>query len=315
MTEFSRKLLSGAPYDPADWENHLIEAHRNEPSMTPAAFAAFRARDGKNSYEKLAEAAPPRRGDGSVVLDLACGDGALLPYCLKPDRRIKRYIGVDMSDAALAVARNRSAKNVEWMLSKAAALPLSDASVDAVLCHMTFMLLMPIEPVVGEVHRVLKDGGVFAAIVSNPEKSGGLFARWQAELREFLTSEFPAMSSAKVGDPRVSTVAGLGQLFNRKTGFHDGLTSEDFTLDVRLRPGTAWTFFKDFYLVGMLPPPSKERLRARLDGFVNANLDPDGILRLDFPMRKFVAVKTSPDGGRPPEVSGGVGGFSGGDRT
>ena len=297
MSEFLRKLLSGAPIGTADWQEHLIEAHRAAPSMTPTAFSPFKTVDGRNSYEKLADSLAGIDEAALVVLDLACGDGALAPYCLKRCARIERFIGVDMSQAELAVASGRRAeKNVQWICAKAEELPLEAESVDLVLCHMAFMLMFPIKPVVSEIRRVLKKGGAFSAVVGNPDRTAGLFGQFQGRIRSFLKSEFPRMGVPKIGDPRATSILGLKELFNGQAGFVEAVDIDDFDLKVRLEPGGVWNFFKDFYLVGMLPPESKEKLKADMIRFADENRGPAGMIEFDFPMRRFSVHRSGAPG-------------------
>lgn len=81
MSTFWNKIESGRAPTEADWSEHLIEAHRGAPSMTPRAFAAHRTKDGLTSYEFLARQIAGRGADMTVV-DLACGDGYLAPFVL-----------------------------------------------------------------------------------------------------------------------------------------------------------------------------------------------------------------------------------------
>ncbi len=64
--------------------------------------------------------------------------------------------------------------SVVLVLAEAQKIPLGDASADAVLCHMALMLMLPIEPVIGEIHRVLAPGGIFAAVSGTPKRRAGL---------------------------------------------------------------------------------------------------------------------------------------------
>jgi len=101
------------------------------------------------SYERLAALVRGRER----VLDLACGDGALL-------RSMGSHaIGIDVSLDELRLAGNRVAQ------ARAQQLPLADASIDSCTCHLAFMLFDELERVVVELARVIAPGGEFLAVL------------------------------------------------------------------------------------------------------------------------------------------------------
>jgi hypothetical protein len=55
MSDFSKKLLSGQLPTDADWMEHLIEAHKIAPSMTPQAFAPHKTKEGKTFVRDSSE--------------------------------------------------------------------------------------------------------------------------------------------------------------------------------------------------------------------------------------------------------------------
>lgn len=158
-----------------------------------AARAGFTSRgfERSGSYDRLAAAVPA----GARVLDLACGDGALLS-------RIPGAIGVDLSREELALARGIVVR------ARAQALPFADASFDAVTCHLAFMLFDQLERVVTELARVLVPGGVVLAVhgggpVANPAPDDAFPTFIE------LLPETPSLSL----DRRARTEVGWSELF------------------------------------------------------------------------------------------------------
>jgi SAM-dependent methyltransferase len=144
------------------------------------------------SYERLAALVRGRER----VLDLACGDGALL-------RCIGSYaIGIDVSIDELRSARGNVAQ------ARAQQLPLADASIDACTCHLAFMLFDELDRVVAELARVIAPGGEFLAVLG-----GGPIAddREPDAFHEFVTLLPPSRS---LGDSRARTEAGWRALFD-----------------------------------------------------------------------------------------------------
>ena len=100
---------------------------------------------------------------GETVLDLGSGAGFdcfLAAERVGPDGRV---IGVDMTPEMLERARDNARKggfaNVEFRLGEIEALPIADATVDAVISNCVLNLSGDRPGVLAEVMRVLKPGG------------------------------------------------------------------------------------------------------------------------------------------------------------
>jgi len=115
----------------------------------------------------------------SVVADIGSGNGRHLIPCAQ---RVKKVIGIDVSDELLKIVQKKvdknNLKNVELVQSDAVDLPLKDNSVDAVLFIATLhniqkkhRRIMALE----EVRRILKPEG--KAIIS-------VWSRWQDKFRK-----------------------------------------------------------------------------------------------------------------------------------
>lgn len=127
-------------------EQRVLAAHAARPGFTARGF------ERAGSYDRLAARIPR----DARVLDLGCGDGALLA------RLGPRAIGVDLSRPELALARARATAVVE---ARAQALPFARGAFDIVACHLAWMLFEHPERVVGELARVLAPGGSVLAVL------------------------------------------------------------------------------------------------------------------------------------------------------
>ena len=116
-----------------------------------AVFEDFRVRE--DEWRWIAARVP----EGADLLDLGCGNGAMLG-ALAP--LLGRGVGVDASDPMLARARhrNRFEPNLEFHRLAHPELPLPDASVDVVACVLAWRYL-DWDPMVAEIQRVLRPGG------------------------------------------------------------------------------------------------------------------------------------------------------------
>lgn len=308
-SEFGAKILSGAETSPEEWQQHLREVHARLPGVTASAFAGHATRQGQTSYQLLADVAvgaARRLGRAVDVLDLACGDGYLIEVCLdRLGRDLNTVTGVDMSEAELDAARRRLAGQAARVeLGFAHALPLPDAAVDVVVCHLAFMLMVPIEPVVRELARVLRPGGVFGAVVGSSSAPPGasdedelaaeraLWTEIGETLRRFWRTEYPQLQSdGRVGDVRTMTEDGWRELFQPDTGYTGVVEPQEFELVIDESAEGIWDFFKNTYLIDLLDAEAKEALRSRLMAVIADHDRTHGMHALAFPVRVFSVWK------------------------
>lgn len=149
-----------------EWEPYLSSFHSERAGITEDVLEHARDTSGCTPYEWAAE---PIR-DAGIVIDLACGSGPMATR-LAP----ATYVGLDLSRAELAEA---AAKSLPVAQADASRLPLGDGCVDAVVMSMALMLV-PLQPTLAEVQRVLRPGGVFVATVPhNRPMSAGDWLRY-----------------------------------------------------------------------------------------------------------------------------------------
>jgi SAM-dependent methyltransferase len=131
--------------------------------FVPALFAPFSA--------AVADAAGIRSGDR--VLDVACGTGALTRTVATRVRAAGHVLGLDASPEMLTVAR-RLDPSIEWLDGHAEALPLPDASVDAVVSQFGLMFFDDRVAALREMARVLRPRGrLVVAVCDAVERSPG----------------------------------------------------------------------------------------------------------------------------------------------
>jgi 2-polyprenyl-6-hydroxyphenyl methylase/3-demethylubiquinone-9 3-methyltransferase len=102
---------------------------------------------------------PPAPGPGAQLLDVGCGGGLLAPHV-----RGYRHVGVDLSEAGLAVAAEHGIQPVR---ADAADLPFADATFDVVVAGEILEHVTDLDETVAEALRVLKPGGTFVCDTIN----------------------------------------------------------------------------------------------------------------------------------------------------
>jgi ubiquinone/menaquinone biosynthesis C-methylase UbiE len=93
-----------------------------------------------------------------AVLEVAVGTGRNLPFY----PRGIRYVGIDLTPAMLAIARDRAhalGMDVDLLVSDAQALPFVDASFDTAVCTLALNAIPDDRAAIAEMYRVLRPGG------------------------------------------------------------------------------------------------------------------------------------------------------------
>lgn len=191
---------------------------RNEPfipgaglhALTPAYDLLFRLtlperalRDGL--VERLA------LPDGARLLDLGCGTGALLA-CFARARPDLELAGVDIDPRMLAQARarlSRASATASLLEASAAAIPLPDQSVDAVVSVLVFHHLPPEvkRGATREIRRLLRPGGT--VLIAD-------FGRPQGRLQAAL---FAVASRVESRETTAGHADGIVETLLREQGF------------------------------------------------------------------------------------------------
>lgn len=260
---------------------HLKAVHDDAAGFTESCAWACRDGRGRNSYAWIVDAASPP--PGGRVLDLACGSGVLLELCRTHYGSDVALTGVDMSAAELALAATRVAgAGVTLHEGLAQSIAFArDAEFDVVLCHWALTLMEPLAPVLDEVARVLRPGGVFAAIVDGPAEA----AAGYGEICDLIDSHVKAAEPGymALGDPRARDGAALARLAA------DAFPGADVTIktEVFALEGEPDTLAREiagfFYSSFVLSPDQCAVMLDELAGFLGAR----PVARYEMPVNRL----------------------------
>jgi SAM-dependent methyltransferase len=269
-------------------ERFLMDFHQARPGGTSQAFGAlpvrFRGRDLASSYQVLAAAVPPSSAP-TVVLDLACGSGHLLQILAQRPASDVSLFGVDFSAAELALARDVLCERATLCQAKAQHLPFAADSFDDVLSHMALMLMDEAEQVLREVHRVLKPGGVLAAVVGAGVPPTAPYACFiEALRRQTRQDDYVGL---KLGDRRFNSPEGLHELL---APLFAQIVIDDIQISRRLTPDALWDWFLRMYDLYLLPEASRAAVRQEFLPAVSVHCGPDGLLECVESLRHVSAV-------------------------
>jgi ubiquinone/menaquinone biosynthesis C-methylase UbiE len=140
-----------------DWSSQAGSAAATyQEFLVPAMFDSFAA--------TLVEQAGV--GEGSAVLDVACGTGAASRAAARRAGASGSVTGVDLGEPTLEVARAQpadpGAAPITWLQADATALPVEDATFDVAICQQGLQFFSDKPAALAEMHRALKPGGHLA---------------------------------------------------------------------------------------------------------------------------------------------------------
>jgi len=127
---------------------------------------------------------------GGAILDLGCASGGFLSTLKGPSWRL---FGIEMSEEAAGVARNRC--GAEVFVGDILDAPFPPSSFDAITCFNVFEHVYEPKEVLVKVAEWLKPGGVFYSLMPNIDSAGARIFRsyWYAlELPRHLHHFSPA---------------------------------------------------------------------------------------------------------------------------
>ncbi|WP_437729842.1 class I SAM-dependent methyltransferase [Sorangium sp. So ce1335] len=267
-------------------ERFLLDFHRSHPGATSEFFGPARTPEGGDSYDRLAALVP--EGDDAVVLDLACGDGYLLERIGQRRGSRVRRIGLDLSADELAAAARRLGPDVLLLNERAQAISLPPASVDVVVSHMALMLMDDPATVIAGIHRVLRPGGVFSAIVDGGSAPSGGLACFVASMGRTLRTADRAFLS--LNHPIVMSREGLLAHLGEAAGFSEARV-EELVVSRREPPARLWELMCLTYDVVQLSPAEVESTRRDFLDAVEALRDAEGLVGCSVGLRQFTARK------------------------
>lgn len=106
---------------------------------------------------------------GARVLDVACGQGLATRALV--DAGATSVIGVDSAAPMIELARQRTDPTapVSYVVDDATRLTrIADSAVDGVTCQLGLMDIVDVHATLVAIHRVLRRGGWFVAVIGHP---------------------------------------------------------------------------------------------------------------------------------------------------
>ncbi|MGI8457730.1 MAG: class I SAM-dependent methyltransferase [Propionibacteriaceae bacterium] len=251
-----------------DWRRYVAEFHRDRAGVAEAVLS--RAMSGDHSpYRWLARAVSV---NASTVVDLACGSGPMSRELARPGRMV---VGVDLAASELALAADRGPG--PWVQADALQLPFADGSVDAVTSSMGLVVVTPLTQVMAEVARVLRPGGVLAAIAPAVRPLGPRDLRVLSRItgRLHTKPQFPGRIEL-TGFAKTLRLHGLSKVEDGRQRYHFTVADREdakLVLSALYLPTTRWS-----------------RVEAGIE-LLEDRVAKRGPVDIAIPMRRLVAIK------------------------
>lgn len=254
--------------DDFDWKSYIAQFHRDRAGVAEAVLS--RAMSGDHTpYRWLARAVSP---EASTVLDLACGSGPMSRELEQPGRTVT---GLDLSANELGLAAERGPG--PWVRGDALALPFADKSFHAVTSSMGLVVIQPLSELLEEIARVLKPGGVLAAIAPALRPLGPKDVR--------VLSRVTTRLRAKPQFPGPVELAGFTKTLQQHGLRRVEDARERYRFTVRDR-ADAVLMMSALYL----PQTRSSRIEAAIE-HLEDRVAKKGPVDLTIPMRRVVAIK------------------------
>ena len=291
VSAWTRQVKSGQQPSSEDLQDHLAAVHKNNAGFTESCAWNCRDATGKNSYQLLADIID--KESHSSVLDLGCGSGVLLDLCYQRFGAELALSGIDNSGAELQLARERLA-HTEIKLHQGMAQNLSflaDTSIDVILCHWALTLMDPVVEVLSTSKRLLKERGIFAAIVDGDPKTAPGYLEVHDIIYKHVQCKYPDYGFFELGDPRVRTAEELQKL-TAETFVDFDVNITPITLSFNAAPSIlAREAAGFFYASFVLSVAGHHQMLIDLENHFSAQLK-DGLSKFIMPVNRLVITQS-----------------------
>ena len=289
-SSWMKKIYSGKNPNSQDLLDHLDTIHNRYTGFTEKIATSCCDSNGKNSYELLLDTIDSNLHKD--ILDLACGSGVLLEYCNKYFSSNLKLSGVDMNNNELELARSRLInQDINFYNAKAQDLSfIEDSSKDVIFCHWALTLMDPVIPVLKTVKRILKNQGVFSAIVDGNSQSATGYLEIHNLIYKYVQKILPNYGLLELGDPRVRSLKTLNELI-KKIFYDCEIKITPHVLTLREKPNILAKAVSGFFYASLvLSSKHYDILVLELTDYFK-KISVDGLSEFNLPVNRLVVKK------------------------
>ena len=289
-SSWMKKIYSGKNPNSQDLLDHLDTIHNRYTGFTEKIATSCCDSNGKNSYQLLLDTIDSNLHKD--ILDLACGSGVLLEYCNKYFSSNLKLSGVDMNNNELELARSRLMnQDINFYNAKAQDLGfIKNSSKDVIFCHWALTLMDPVIPVLKTVKRILKNQGVFSAIVDGNSQSATGYLEIHNLIYKYVQKILPNYGLLELGDPRVRSLKTLNELI-KKIFYDCEIKITPHVLTFREKPSVLAKAVSGFFYASLvLSSKHYDILVLELADYFQ-KISVDGLSEFNLPVNRLVVKK------------------------
>ena len=271
-TLYLSRIIAGDRPTPDEWNDHLVAFHSVYSDATAQWLSLPRTSDGRTSYDVLTDHLRASVPQARNFLDIGCGDGALLARIANAFRDV-RLTGVDLSQEQL-VRSAAKLPRATFLRGDASRMDLGSGGQDAVVAHLSFMLISRIASVLRRAYAALRPGGLLAFVAEDP-LAGDTIVNLMETSVAFLRDRFPQFAPGVPERAAIERDEVLKGLLG-EVGFKN-VSIERFDVRARLSTEQLWGFVEQTYTLGLLDHSLRLDLRhvvtaAMSEGLVETRL-------------------------------------------
>ena len=286
-----KKINFGKNPNSQDLLDHINTIHSHYAGFTERIATSCCDLNGKNSYELLLDTI--NSNVHKDILDLACGSGVLLEYCNKYFNSNLKLCGIDMNVNELKLAQTRLLnKDINFYNAKAQHLNfIEDSSKDVIFCHWALTLMDPVIPVLKTVKRILRNQGIFSAIVDGESKSAAGYLEIHNLIYKFVQKIFPNYGLLELGDQRVRSLKTLNKLI-KKIFYDCEIKITPHILTFKQKPKVLAKEVSGFFYASLvLSSEHYDTLVSELTDYFK-KISVNGLSEFNLPVNRLVVKKT-----------------------
>ena len=286
-----KKINFGKNPNSQDLLDHINTIHSHYAGFTERIATSCCDLNGKNSYELLLDTI--NSNIHRDILDLACGSGVLLEYCNKYFNSNLKLCGIDMNVNELKLAQTRLLnKDINFYNAKAQHLSfIEDSSKDVIFCHWALTLMDPVIPVLKTVKRILRNQGIFSAIVDGDPKSAAGYLEIHNLIYKFVQKIFPNYGLLELGDQRVRSLKTLNKLI-KKIFYDCEIKITPHLLTFKQKPKVLAKEVSGFFYASLvLSSEHYDTLVSELTDYFK-KISVNGLSEFNLPVNRLVVKKT-----------------------
>jgi trans-aconitate methyltransferase len=283
VTRYLDRVIAGDAPTPDDWNDHLIAFHRAFNDGTASLVSTLRTASGQTSYDVLAARIKALAPTAQSILDVGCGDGALLALLAQTFSPDVALSGVDLCENEIERARKR-VPAASLVCGDAARYEMGRGRYDVATAHLSFMSMPGVRAVIEGLRDALRPGGLLVFVVEDPLESDTIVTLMR-EAIVVVRAQFPRFTPSVPGREPIERDDALRALL-ADIGLNTH-TIERYVLAGACSPAQLWALLQRTYPLGLLDASLHERIREHTIN--HAPVGSDGLVRVTLSLRLVVA--------------------------